>query len=448
MLRWYVLRMMDGSDEPLGLVALGACLWFAWREPHHGISPRRLALAAFGLALLALAPTETPPLFRALVWVSALAALTARSLARAGLLAYSLPVMASAQFFAGYPVRVAVTWAASGLLRLLGFAVSPSATVLVWHRERVLIDAPCSGLQMAWLAGLLALVLANLYSLRAKSTLNLIAFCAGVTFAANALRAAILFLLETQLRVCAEWMHDAVGLVLFAAVVGIVLARASSIRDHVNQSKIDFPAWLSGRSEETESAGSAWLCLCRKIVCATHSVGVRGRFAIVAVFVFSAGLGAARPLCDSRPLNSNEPKPTVFPGWETAPIEPSLRQVPLDAKTLRFAADFPGKLAIFSDGRRTWIVRWVYRPTRKLHSSSDCLRAAGYRVVPGRAQLDGQNALWSSFDAKRDGEDLRVCERIVGARGAAWTDVSAWFWETFFDSDSGPWWAITKLEPR
>ena len=77
------------------------------------------------------------------------------------------------------------------------------ATLLVWHHERVLIDAPCSGLQMAWLARLLALVLANLYSLRAKSTLSLLAFCAAVTFGANVLRAAILFLLETQLHVSA-----------------------------------------------------------------------------------------------------------------------------------------------------------------------------------------------------------------------------------------------------
>jgi hypothetical protein len=123
-----------------------------------------------------------------------------------------------------------------------------------------------------------------------------------------------------------------------------------------------------------------------------------------------------------------------------------LRTVPLDPKTRRFAADFPGKLAVFSAGPRTWIVRWVLRPTRKLHSSSDCLRAAGYRVTPGRARVDGKGALWSSFEAKRDGEDLRVCERIAGPNSAAWTDVSAWFWDTFFDSDSGPWWAVTEIE--
>jgi len=417
-LRWYFTRMTDGSDDPLGLIALVACAWFAWREPRPGYSSRRLALATVGLVVLALLPSATPALLRALIWVMALAAVLARTAAWAGLLTYSLPVMASVQFFGGYPVRVAVTWAAAGLLRLLGLAVSPEATMLVWHHDRVLIDAPCSGLQMAWLAGLLALLAANVYALKARRTARLLLFGAAVTFAANVVRAAALFFLETQLRVSAEWMHDLVGLGLFALVVAAVLARAAAEREPL-------PATSAP--------------LMRKRACP----------AVAAVFVFSATLVAARPFCGSSAAVSSSALQTIFPGWQMAPIGPKsdeMERLPLDARTQRFAAEFPGKLAVFREGPRTWIVRWVFRPTRKLHAASDCMRAAGYHVVPGRARVDAKGQMWSSFDAKRDGENLRVCERIAGPNGIEWTDVSAWFWDTVFDSDSGPWWAITEIE--
>src|SRR5450432_4552881 len=75
-----------------------------------------------------------------------------------------------------------------------------------------------------------------------------------------------------------------------------------------------------------------------------------------------------------------------FPGWRAVPLSLSnLKLMPLDAKTQQFAAEFPGKIGVFSDGHKTRIVRWVLQPTRKLHPSSDCLRAAGYRIQPTRA---------------------------------------------------------------
>ncbi len=31
---WFIKRLNDGSDEPLGLLALGLALLFAWRDRH------------------------------------------------------------------------------------------------------------------------------------------------------------------------------------------------------------------------------------------------------------------------------------------------------------------------------------------------------------------------------------------------------------------------------
>jgi hypothetical protein len=71
----------------------------------------------------------------------------------------------------------------------------------------------------------------------------------------------------------------------------------------------------------------------------------------------------------------------------------------------RFAADFPGRIARFSDGHREIIIRWVARETRALHSASDCFKGLGY-----------------------------------------WTDVSSWYWQATMSKTSGGWWAVTVAE--
>jgi hypothetical protein len=87
-------------------------------------------------------------------------------------------------------------------------------------------------------------------------------------------------------------------------------------------------------------------------------------------------------------------------------------------------------------------------PTRTLHPASDCFRAAGYLLTAANAQVDADGARWRCFVAARDGERVRVCERIVEGdfeSSHAWTDVSAWYWSAL--RSAGPWWAITVITP-
>ncbi|MDB5827089.1 MAG: hypothetical protein JWQ73_1309, partial [Variovorax sp.] len=72
-----------------------------------------------------------------------------------------------------------------------------------------------------------------------------------------------------------------------------------------------------------------------------------------------------------------------------------------------------------------------------------------------RLERDAQERLWRCFDAERSasrnasgkpgqqGQTLRVCERIVDATGAAFTDTSAWYWAAASGHSTGPWEAIT-----
>ena len=135
-----------------------------------------------------------------------------------------------------------------------------------------------------------------------------------------------------------------------------------------------------------------------------------------------------------------------FPGWSAAPLPASLSPVAPNAREARFAQGFPGRIAVFTDGSRTYVVRWVRTATRKLHPAADCLRAVGYATQPAPivACVDGTH--WGAVRAQRSTETLRVRERIVDSTDHEWSDVSAWFWSAVTNRTAGPWWAVTVFE--
>jgi hypothetical protein len=157
--------------------------------------------------------------------------------------------------------------------------------------------------------------------------------------------------------------------------------------------------------------------------------------------------------CAMLPLGAvNAPTPVAPPAaageWPTQWRGTALRPLALSAVEQRFAAQFPGRLARFAaDDGSELVLREVTRPTRMLHPAADCWRGIGWRVEPARLERDRQDAqLWRCFEASREGQRVRVCERIVDARGQAFTDTSAWFWAASLQRSPGPWKAITQVE--
>lgn len=164
--------------------------------------------------------------------------------------------------------------------------------------------------------------------------------------------------------------------------------------------------------------------------------------AFLALCVVSAWIPIA---CPSEPHGAAD---AAFPGWSAAPLPDGLAPRTPDAREARFAAGFPGAIGVFTDGSRTYVARWVRRPTRRLHPATDCLRASGYSVKPGPILAGaGGGGRWGVAHAQRGGERLRVREHIVAPDGREWTDVSAWFWHAALGRSNGPWWAITVFEP-
>lgn len=130
--------------------------------------------------------------------------------------------------------------------------------------------------------------------------------------------------------------------------------------------------------------------------------------------------------------------------WEGA----ALRPLALSDVEQRFADRFPGAIGRMTDGTQTIVMREVNAPTRMLHPAADCYRALGYRIEQARLERDAQERMWRCFVAQRHGEQkFRVCERIVDARGTAFTDTSAWYWAAASGQSNGPWQAVTVARP-
>ena len=133
--------------------------------------------------------------------------------------------------------------------------------------------------------------------------------------------------------------------------------------------------------------------------------------------------------------------------WPTEWHGQALQPLALSAVEQRFSVRFPGRIARFAlPDRSELVLREVLRPTRMLHPAADCWRGIGWQVQGARLARDDESVLWRCFEAVKDGQRVRVCERIVDAEGQAFTDTSAWFWAASLGSSRGPWQAVTRVE--
>jgi exosortase/archaeosortase family protein len=231
--RWYIARTGDGSDEPWGIAALVTALVMTWpRKMQLLQSADRLLLAGALLTLIYVVITPlAPPLLRA---ASAMAALACTWVCIAGardklpavalLFALSLPIMASVQFYAGFPLRTLAAIGTHQLLTSSGMDITREGTALLWNGKTVLIDAPCSGVRMLWTGATLCGALALMRSAIAwRALIELLACALPVLLLANTLRGAALFLLEIREVPPPAAVHDAVGIATFVlACAGLV----------------------------------------------------------------------------------------------------------------------------------------------------------------------------------------------------------------------------------
>lgn len=226
---WYFKRMSDGSDEPMGLVALAAAAVIAWSQRSRLTSTPTMRAWALAFVLIygVTVWLTFPPLLRSL---PALAAAICwfglwRVPAIVVLLTLSLPLMASLQFYLGYPLRLCAAELARSLLSIVQVEVWRDGVELISNGTAVGVDAPCSGVRMLWAGAFLAAGVAGNFRLNWRGVLTLGGVAFVLAIATNALRVSLLFFPEAGIVHLPHWTHEATGILCFAiGIAGLLFA--------------------------------------------------------------------------------------------------------------------------------------------------------------------------------------------------------------------------------
>ncbi len=412
---WYLRRMTDGSDEPLGVIALIAGGILLWRNREEVALTKPGMIAAGGcLAIYAVGFPFFPPLIRAVLAIVAIACLSGSVLKRPGLwclFLLSLPVVASLQFYLGYPMRWFSAAMADGILSLVGLDVARQGTELILNGNTpVGVDPPCSGVRMLWTGAFISALICAVggYSWF-RTAIFMLCGCFAVVLA-NGFRVTLLFVKESGLLDLPEWTHEGIGLLVFLLLV-LALRKGA----------------------ELGNAG-----VLEPNVPAERRCAVFGGRRVRIAFLLVSLLLAVQPVMQDRVMASQD-RAQHFPGWPEEWQGHFLEPLRLSESEESFASAFPGEIAVFRAGNSKVIFRWVTRPTRLLHSSADCLRAEGYEIATERA---GRFIATDSASGNR-----YWVEETIFNDSDSWAEVSTWFWSATFQRTTGPWWAVTTIQP-
>jgi exosortase len=235
--QWLAMRAMSDASDAWALLSLATALALLWRSDAR--RPPRWSVAVLLVLTYAASYAFVPPLVRALIAMSAVAAACSSlwfgsrmNLPLWGLLLLSPPLIPTLNFYLGYPLRVMVGEITSALLQMNGFAAGRDGTTLLWDGQQISIDAPCSGIRMLWTGMYLSCALAGLQRLDAKRTLVLASFALIVVIIANVLRATALFYIEAGIVPQAQPAHEIIGVMIFVLAAISIGSAAARLRPH------------------------------------------------------------------------------------------------------------------------------------------------------------------------------------------------------------------------
>lgn len=409
---WWFQRAVDGSDTPWGIGALLVLIYFSFKTPlalKQESTKKTTLNTNFVLITLLILYAVTfpyvPNLIRG-IWV-AIAFGVSISLQRGtgyfhfgtwSLAAMSLPLLSSLQFFLGYPLRWITTRLSSYLLSFGNLSVHAKGLILVFGPTEVWVDAPCSGVKMLWVGVFLASLFSFIFKL--KNSHAILLFLIGIfgTLVGNTFRASSVFYLEAGIIKLPNIMHDLIGLVSFliiALIVGIAAQHLTSFSVH------------------------------------KPTLNIRPTKGLLIAVIIAALV----PFWTGKP--SSQPTPAVtFP---THLEDEALSQRAISDRDQPFLAGFPGELRSYTTPKHDVLIRYVRKPTRKLHSSTDCYRGLGFVVTPIGIEK------WARYRMEKEGEVLILEERIRDKDGNYFYDIGQWFWSAKLGSSTGPWWSEVRV---
>ncbi len=338
------------------------------------------------------------------------------------LIGLSLPLVATANFYCGYPLRCVITFLSCEIIQALGLEIKASGTELISPTGMVEVDAPCSGIKMLWLCSYLAATFASLMRLRTVPSIVLMVVAVVAAIAGNVLRVSALFFLETNLRSypsltkLEEPLHQVIGLLAFLLSAGIMAGVAQRLK---KPSLLTAPTEVHGRKKIAIPAYHTYsmltLCLIAGVI----------------------------PFCHHP---ATAPADTQVFHWPATFEGRTLTLMSLSGRQQAFLSGFPGQVRLFTDGDRKIIWRIVTKESRQVHPSTDCYRGMGFKIDLKPIVMQANGLRWYRFIATRDHEQLEVRETIQDQDGGHhWTDVSSWYWDAFLGRTKGPWQVISVI---
>lgn len=223
--QWYVARMLDPSDESWGVIALITAIFFVLTRQKTLPSNSNLLPCLCFLMLYISIYHFVLPIISACVAMLALALFMSQRYygkwlqpGIMGLMVISLPLISSFQFYLGYPLRLVASHLCLPFLSLAGFNAYVEGVVIHCNNTMIVVDAPCTGIRMGWVAFYLCYFLATYYNFNLKKTLLCMSTTSFCVLVANVLRACSLVHMECGSFNFPAYMHDVIGIMSFTCL--------------------------------------------------------------------------------------------------------------------------------------------------------------------------------------------------------------------------------------
>ncbi len=140
-----------------------------------------------------------------------------------------------------------LTAEASRWLLATAFVVAREGSSLLVDGRLVVVDAPCSGIQMAWLGYFTACVAALWAGRSDRAFLTRLPLVGALVLAGNIVRNSLLVACEGAGHIPPEWLHQGLGLLLLALVCGGIAWRMA-------RPEASFPARPAARRRSLRQA--------------------------------------------------------------------------------------------------------------------------------------------------------------------------------------------------
>jgi exosortase/archaeosortase family protein len=109
-------------------------------------------------------------------------------------------------------------------LQAIGMAAQRSGTAMQVEGRLIIVDAPCSGVQMVWMAYFCACAVAAFKVTHDSRFVRRLPWVGVLVLCGNVLRNSVLVVLEARLDSVPEVVHQGVGLAVLAGVCAAVVA--------------------------------------------------------------------------------------------------------------------------------------------------------------------------------------------------------------------------------